>query len=89
MSHFRIFGSPVYYHVSKEERKRLELTIKLGIFVGYTYTPHNYCVYFPSLRMKMVRRDVKFDEEKEMRCSLEGEIHFLPNQDILAPKEEP
>jgi len=86
---FRIFGSSVYYHVTKDVRKKLEPIAKLGIFVGYTDTPHNYRVYLPSHRMIVVRRDVKFDEDKAMRCSLEREIQVHPNEEILAPKEEP
>jgi hypothetical protein len=54
VSHFRIFGASVYCHVSKESRKKLEPTTELGVFVGYTETPHNYHVYFPSLRMTVV-----------------------------------
>jgi len=73
-SHFRIFGAFVYYHVSKDSRKKLEPTIELGVFVGYTKTPHNYRGYLSTLRMEVVRRDVKFDEEKVMRCSLEREL---------------
>jgi len=42
---FRIFGSSVYFHVTKDARKKLELTAELGILVGYTDTPHNYQVY--------------------------------------------
>jgi len=71
VSHFRTFGPSVYCHVSKDSRKKLKPTTKLGVFVGYTGTPHNYRVYLPSLRMTVVRRDVKFDEEKAMRCPLE------------------
>ena len=48
ISHLRIFGSPVYIHVTKDARKKLELTAEVGIFVGYTETPHNYRVYFPN-----------------------------------------
>ena len=66
MSHFIIFGVSVYCHVSKDPRKNLEPTAELGVFVGYTKTPHNCKVYLPSLRMTVVRRDVKFDEEKAM-----------------------
>ena len=66
VSHFRIFGASIYYHVSKESRKKLESIKKLGVVVGYTETPHNYRMYLSSLRMKIVRRDVKFDEEKVM-----------------------
>jgi len=64
VSHFGIFRASVYCHVSKESRKNFEPTTKLGVFVGYTETPHNYHVYLPSLKMKFVWRDVNFDEEK-------------------------
>ena len=42
VSHFRIFSSLVYFHVTKDARKKLELVAELGILVGYTDTPHNY-----------------------------------------------
>ena len=54
VSHFRIFGAFFYYHVSKYVRKTIEPIEKLGIFVSYTETTHDYFVYFPSLRMKFV-----------------------------------
>lgn len=44
VSHFRIFKVFAYCHVYKESRKKLEPTISLGVFVGYTQTPHNYRV---------------------------------------------
>jgi len=89
VSHFRIFGASIYCHVSKESRKNIELTIELWVFVGYRETPHNYHVYFQSLTMIVVRMDVKFDEDKAMRCSLERELQISQEEDILAPKEEP
>ena len=46
--------------------KKLELTTKIGIFVGYNDTPHNYRVYLPANRMTVARRYVIFDEEKSM-----------------------
>ena len=36
ISHLKIFGSPVYIHVIKDARKKLEPTAEVGIFVGYT-----------------------------------------------------
>lgn len=72
VSQFIIFGTSIYCHVSIDSRKKLELTIELGVFVGYTETPHNYQVYLPSLRMTFVRRDVKFYEEKEIDALLRG-----------------
>jgi len=37
--------------------------------------------------MIVVRRDVKFNEEKHMRCSLERELQLHADKEILAPKE--
>ena len=62
VGHFRIFGSSMYFHVTKDAWKNLDLTTELGIFVGYTNTPHNYQVYFPTSRRTVVHKDVKFDE---------------------------
>ena len=36
VSHFNIFGSPIYIHVTKDARKKLEPIVEVGIFVGYT-----------------------------------------------------
>ena len=55
ISHLKIFGSSVYIHVTKDARKNLELAAEVGIFVGYTETPHNYHVYLPKSRMNVVR----------------------------------
>lgn len=87
--HFKIFGASIYYHVSKESRKNLEPTTKIGIFVGYRETPHNHRMYLPSLIMTFVRRDVKFDEEKVMQCSLEMSFKSQQKKIFLAPNKEP
>ncbi len=36
-----------------------------------------------------MHRDVKFDEDKAMQCSLERELQIPPEEELLAPKEEP
>jgi hypothetical protein len=54
VSHFKIFGSSVYVHVTKDAKKTLELTVEVGIFVGYTKTPHNYHVYLPNNEMTIM-----------------------------------
>ena len=66
VSYFKSFGSSVYCHVTKDARKKLEPTTEVGIFVGYTDTPHNYRVYLSANRMKIVRRDIIFHEENAM-----------------------
>ena len=74
LGHLRIFNSSVYFHVTKDARKKFEPEAELGIFVGYTNTPHNYQVYLPTSGRTVVCRDLKFDEQKAMRFSLEREL---------------
>ena len=88
VSHLKIFGSSLYVHVTKNARKKLEPTTKVGIFMGYTETPHNYHVYFPNIRMTVVRRDIKFNEEKAMKLSLERELDLHAEEELLVPKDE-
>jgi hypothetical protein len=43
--HLRIFGCPVYIHVPKEKRMKLEPSRRNDIFVGYTKTLKAYQIY--------------------------------------------
>jgi hypothetical protein len=38
VDHLRIFGSPVYIHLPKEKRTKLDPSGKKGTFVGYSET---------------------------------------------------
>ena len=40
--HFRVFGSPVYFHVPKEKRSKLDASGKKGTFLGYSETSKAY-----------------------------------------------
>jgi len=88
LSHLRIFGANVYMHVTKDARKKLEPTVEVGIFVGYTDTPHNYLAYFPDSGKTVVQWDIKFQEEKAMKCSLERELYLHVDEELLVPKDE-
>lgn len=70
-SHFLIFGTTVYFHVSKDIKNKIEFATKIGVFVGHKQKPHNYRVYLSSPRVILMRKDVKFHEEKAMICCLE------------------
>ena len=50
VSHFRVFGCPVYFHVLKEKRSKLDSSGKKGMFVGYSETSKAYRVYVPGQR---------------------------------------
>ena len=82
VDHMRIFGTPVYIHVPKEKRAKLEPFSKKGIFVGYIDCSKAYRVYIPGQRHIEVSRDVIFHEEVVFRKTLE-----LSPEDAVAPLE--
>jgi hypothetical protein len=45
VSHFCIFGCPVYIHVLVKKRTKLEPSRRKGLFVGYNETSKAYKVY--------------------------------------------
>ena len=48
--HLRIFGCPVYIHIPKENRKKLDPSGKKGIFMGYSESSKSYRIYFPGFK---------------------------------------
>jgi transposase InsO family protein len=47
VEHLRIFGCPVYIHIPKDKRNKLEPSGKKGIFVGYSESSKAYRIYIP------------------------------------------
>ena len=62
VNHLRIFGCPVFVHVHKEKRTKLDPSRKNGIFVGYSDTLKACMIYIPGHRKVEISRDVTFDE---------------------------
>ena len=77
VSHFRIFGSPMYIHILKEKRTKLDPSRKKGIFVGYSESSKAYIIYFPGFKNINISRDVTFD----------GDLAY--SKSIKIPVEEP
>eukprot|EP00253_Pinus_taeda_P033904 PITA_33904 len=63
VSHFRIFGCPVYFHMPKEKRNKLGACGKKGTFVGYNENSKAYRIYVPGQRDVEVSHDVTFHED--------------------------
>ena len=63
VSHLRIFGCPVYIHILKEKRAKLDPSGKKGIFVGYSESSKAYRIYFLGFKKIDISRDVTFDED--------------------------
>lgn len=62
MDHLRIFGCPVYIHIPKDKRKKLDPTSKKGKFVSYSNSTKAYKIYIKEEHHLEVCRDVSFDE---------------------------
>lgn len=56
--------------------------------MGYTDMRHNYRAYFPNSCKTIVRQDIKFQEEKAMKFSLEREPHLHADEELLVPKDK-
>jgi hypothetical protein len=75
VSHLKIFGCPVFIHIPKEKRNKLEPSGKKGILVGYCEVSKAFRIYIPGHCHIEISRDVTFDEDaalkKSIRCQLE------------------
>jgi transposase InsO family protein len=97
VGHFRIFGCITYSYVPSEKRKKLEPMAERGIFVGYSETSKDFCIYLPSLRKTVLRRDVRFEEDEaftKSRGTDRGEkssshIQVSPQQTIVTQSSGP
>ena len=58
---------PIYFHVPKEKRSKLDASGKKGMFVGYSETLKAYKVYVPSQREAKICHDVTFDKDASLR----------------------
>ena len=77
VSHLRIFGYPVYIHIPKEKRTKIDPSGKKGIFVGYSESSKAYRIYFPRYKNIDISKGVTFDEDRAY------------NKSTKRPAEEP
>ena len=69
VGHLQIFGSMSYCHIPSENRSKLDQTAKKGYLVGYSETSKAYRIYIPSSKKVVIRRDVKFMEDRAFQKS--------------------
>jgi hypothetical protein len=67
VGHLFIFGCITFSYVPYEKRMKLEPMTERGIFVGYSENSKAFCIYLPSLRKTVLRRDVRFEEDRAFR----------------------
>ena len=67
--HLNIFGCPIYIHIPKEKRSKLDRSGKKGLFIGYSEQSKSYQIYILGYRQIELSRDVTFDEDSTFRKS--------------------
>ena len=67
VSHFKIFGCPVNFHVPKQKRNMLDGSRKKGMSMGYSETSKAYRIYVPSQGEVEISHDVTFNEDSTLR----------------------
>jgi uncharacterized protein (DUF1330 family) len=85
VENLRIFGCPVYSHIPKDKRNKLEPSGKKGIFMGYSDSSKAYRIYIPEQHKIEVSRDVTFNEKMAFKKSIEENIE---EQEIEELNEE-
>jgi hypothetical protein len=87
-------GCPIYIHVPKEKRIKLDTSGRNGTFVGYNESSKEYRIYIPGQRQIEVSRDVTFEEEVSFKRSrgphMEiDQIDPIDPVDLVAPVDVP
>jgi hypothetical protein len=70
VENLRILGCPIYSHIPKDKRNKLEPSGKKGIFMGYSDSSKAYRIYIPKQHKIEVSRDVTFNERMAFRKSI-------------------
>ena len=70
--HLKIFGCPIYVHIPKEKRTKLDPSGKKGIFVRYYEVSKSFRIYISGFHHIDISRDVTFDEETNLNKSRRG-----------------
>ena len=83
VEHLRIFGCPIYIHIPKDKRKKLEPSEKKGIFVEYSESSGAYRIYIPEQHKIEVNRDVTFNENMAFNKSIEETIEEEEYEDSI------
>jgi hypothetical protein len=86
VSHLKIFGCPVFIHIPKEKRNKLEPLGKKGIFVGYCEVSKAFIIYIPGHHHIEINRAVTFDEEVALKKSRRCQLEEVYEEEPVAPR---
>jgi hypothetical protein len=84
--HLKIFGCPIFVHISKEKRNKLDPSGKKGIFVGYCELSKSFNVYMPGHHHIETRRDVTSDDDATLKKSRRYQLEEVYEDEPVAPR---
>jgi hypothetical protein len=84
--HLKIFGCPVFIHILKEKRNKLEPSGKKGIFVGYCEVSKAFKIYIPGHHHIEINRDVTFDEDATLKKLRKCHLEEVYEEEPIIPK---
>ena len=85
VSHLKVFGCPVFVHIPKEKRTKLDPSENKRIFVGYCEVSKAFRIYIPGYHHMEISRDVTFDEDKTLKKSRKCQLEET-YEEVVAPK---
>ena len=80
--HLRIFDCPVYIHIPKEKKTKLDPLGNKGIFVGYSESSKDYRIYFLGFKKIDNSTDVTFDEDSTYNKSKKRPIEYIEETEV-------
>jgi hypothetical protein len=86
VSHLKKFGCPIFVHIPKEKRTKLDPSGKKGIFVGYCEVSKSFRVYIPGYYHIEISRDVTFDEDAALKKSRRCQLEEVYEEEPVAPR---
>jgi hypothetical protein len=86
VSHLNIFGCPVFVHIPKEKRTKLDPSRKKGIFVGYCEVSKAFRIYIPGYHHIEINRDVTFDEDARLKKSRISHLEEVYEEEPVASR---
>jgi transposase InsO family protein len=88
VSHLKIFVRPVFVHIPKEKRTKLDPSGKKGIFVGYFEVSKAFRIYILGYHHIEINIDVTFDEDVELKKSRRFQLEEVYEEELVAPRVE-
>jgi hypothetical protein len=83
--HLKIFGFPVFIHIPKEKRNKMDPSGKKGIFVGYCEVSKAFRIYIPGQHHIEINRDVTFDEDAVLKKSKICQLEEVYEEEPIIP----